>query len=236
MQDINPETDDQELKTKDGEEAKAEPSADSDAESVLEDFEKTPLDGVNFLVELENKATEFENKWRRAMAETENVRRRAERERRDGVKYGAANFAKAMLSVLDNLHRALGSVSEQDRAENEALSALWAGVQMTEREMMSAFERFGVKPVETQGQKLNPHLHEAMFEVSDPNQPVGTVIQVIQLGYMFHDRLLRAAKVGVTKDGPKEAAIESAPSETKPAATAYEKSSAGKGGELDTEL
>ncbi|MEO5336574.1 MAG: nucleotide exchange factor GrpE [Magnetospirillum sp. WYHS-4] len=157
------------------------------------------------LAELEAKVADLDDKWRRSLAEAENVRRRAERDKQDAAKYGTAGFAKEMLSVADNLARALASVDEAARAAHEGLANLWTGIEMTQRDMLNAFERLGVKPVAAEGQRLNPHVHEAMMELDNPNVPAGTVLHVAQTGYILHDRLLRPAKVVVSKGGPKEA-------------------------------
>jgi molecular chaperone GrpE len=141
----------------------------------------------------------------RAMAEVENVRRRLEREKQDATKFAIANFAKAVLPVADNLERALQSAPEDARAQNESLKNLCIGLEMTQNELRAAMERNGVKPIEALGKKLDPNLHQAMFEVEDPNIVAGTVVQVIQSGYTLHERLLRPAMVGVAKGGPKEA-------------------------------
>ncbi len=193
---------------------------------------------------LKTEVAELEDKWRRALAEGENVRRRAERDKQDALKYGATNLAREILSVADNLRRALDSVSEEARAADETLSALWVGIEMTEREMLNAFERISVKPIEAEGQRLDPYLHEAMYEVENPDVPAGTIIHVVQVGYKLHDRLLRPAKVGVARGGPKDVAApagEAKPdtaetAEKKDKAQAYDKKGEGKGGKLDQEL
>lgn len=217
-----------------------------EAEVDGEDDSKAGPDDAERIVELEEKVSELEDKWRRALAEGENVRRRAERDRQDATKYGATNFAREMLGVSDNLRRALDSVSQEARAADEVLETLWTGVEMTEREMLNAFDKLGIKPIEAEGQKLDPHLHEAMYEIPNTDVPAGTVLQVVQAGYVIHDRLLRPAKVGVSKGGPKEAPkpagdeAEGKPdteaAEKKEKASAYDKSEGGKGGKLDAEL
>ena len=103
-----------------------------------------------------------------------------------------------MLRVADNLSRARESVSEEDRSLNEALDTVVSGVEMTEREMLNDFERVGIKPIEALGQRYDHNLHEAMFDVEDTTRPVGTIIQVLERGYMLGERLLRPAKVGVS--------------------------------------
>lgn len=134
----------------------------------------------------------------RALAETENVRRRAERERSDAARFGAANFAKDLLNVADNLRRALESVPEGERGD-ELMRNLLQGVAATERELLAAFERHGVRRIDPVGERFDHNLHQAMFEVENTGRPAGTVVQVLQPGYVMHDRLLRPALVGVAK-------------------------------------
>lgn len=198
--------------------------------------------------ELQAEVADLRDKLLRALAETENVRRRAARDRQDAAKYGIAGFAREMLSVADNLRRALEHVDTGVRNENEAIESLASGVEMTERAMLAALERFGVKPIEALGTKFDHNLHEAMFEIEDPSQPTGTVVQELEKGYVLEDRLLRPSRVGVSKGGPaangngkKAEPAEDAPSGKGPR-TAYEKQSdaqsdsSGKGGQFDEKL
>ncbi len=166
----------------------------------------------------------------RGLAEVENVRRRFEREKQDNSKYAIANFAKSVLPVADNLERALASVSLEARAKDTGLENLCVGLELTHNELKAANEKFGIKPIEALGKRLDPNLHQAMFEVEDASVPVGTVVQVIQPGYVIHDRLLRPAMVGVAKGGPKEA-----PANENPAAGAQDKPDQ-PGTRIDTEL
>jgi molecular chaperone GrpE len=154
---------------------------------------------------LEGEVASLKDQLLRAMAETENVRRRAQREREDGAKYAAAAVVKDLLGVGDNLQRALESVPEELAAENEQVANLRLGVEMTRKELLSVFERHNIRTIDPLGEKLDPHLHEAMFEMEDPDKPAGTVVQVIQVGYRLHDRLLRPARVGISKGGAKAA-------------------------------
>jgi molecular chaperone GrpE len=154
------------------------------------------------LLKAEN--AELKDKFLRLAAEMDNLRRRTEREVKDAKTYAAAAFARDMLSVSDNLRRALEAVPAEARAAAEAgLVALVEGVEMTERAMLSALERHGVKKIEPAGQKFDPNFHQAMFEVPNPEIPNNTVIQVVQDGYVIGDRVLRPAMVGVSKGGPK---------------------------------
>ena len=172
------------------------------------------------VVLLEAEVASLKDQLLRAMAETENVRRRAQREREDSVKYASAPVIKDMLAVADNLQRALESVPEDLVAENEQVKNLRLGVEMTQKELQSVFERHGIRTIEPLGERLDPHLHEALYEVEDPAKPAGTVVQVIQSGYRLHERLLRAARVGISKGGPKAgaAAAEPANGEVQPGA------------------
>lgn len=165
-----------------------------------------PIGGPNDRVsELEAQVAELKDQLLRALAETENVRRRSQRDRSDLQKFAAAPVVKDLLGVADNLARALESVKPEALAEDGALQSLVEGVQMTQRELAQVLERHHIVEIEALGQKMDPHVHEAMFEVPDPSQPTGTVVQVVQPGYMLHDRLLRPARVGVAKGGPAQA-------------------------------
>ena len=141
----------------------------------------------------------------RALAETENVRRRAQRDREDAGKYAIAAFAKELVGVADNLRRAIGAIPAEALANDEALRNLAAGVELTERQLLSAFERFQLRRIEPLGEKFDSNLHQAMFELPAEGQPPGTVVQVLQPGYVLHDRLIRPAMVGVAKASPADA-------------------------------
>ena len=162
---------------------------------------------------LESEVADLKDQLLRALAETENVRRRTQREKADAAKYAAAPLLRDFLAVADNLSRAIGSVPEGAESEgaesgDERLATLLDGVKLTEKELNAVFERHNIVKLEPLGEALDPHRHEAMFEVPDPEQPSGTVVQVIQPGYLLHDRLLRPARVGVAKGGPAKAAGE----------------------------
>ena len=178
--------------------------------------EPEPPEEVDREAELEAEAADLRDKLLRALAETENVRRRAGRDREDAFKYAVTNFARELLAVADNLRRAVDSVPADLRAGNEAVENLMVGVEMTEKAMLDAFDRCGIKPIEALGQRFDHNLHEALFELEDKEQPAGTVVQVIEAGFVLHDRLLRPAKVGVSKGGPKAEAEAEAPEESTP--------------------
>jgi molecular chaperone GrpE len=138
------------------------------------------------------------------MAEVENIRRRAQREREDAVKYAATNVARDLLSTADNLRRALSSVNEAQLAD-ESTKSLLTGVAATERELLAAFEKNGIKRLDPKGERFDHNFHQAIFEVENTGKPAGTVVEVLQPGYVLHDRLLRPAMVGVAKGGPASA-------------------------------
>ena len=140
----------------------------------------------------------------RTLAEMENLRRRTEREAADARTYAVTNFARDILNSADNIRRALDSVPADARQSAEgAFKGLIEGIELTERDLGKTLERHGVKVVDPKGQKFDPNRHQAMFEVPDPQVPNGTVVQVVQTGYVIGDRTLRPALVGVSKGGPK---------------------------------
>ncbi|MBN8920510.1 MAG: nucleotide exchange factor GrpE [Rhizobiales bacterium] len=158
-------------------------------------------------------SAEFRDRWLRALAEMENLRRRTEREIADARSYGIAGFARDMVAAADNMRRALSAVPAELRESADAgLKALIEGVELTERELAKALGKHGVKQLEPKGQKFDPNFHQAMFEVPDATVPNGTVVQVVQDGYTIGDRVLRPALVGVAKGGPKATIATTGPS------------------------
>ncbi len=155
---------------------------------------------------LEREHAEMKDRLLRTLAEMENLRKRTEREVADARLYGAANFARDILGVADNMRRALDAVTPELRASAESsVKALIDGVELTERELLKALEKNGMQQFSPQGAKFDPNLHQAMFEVPDATVPAGSVVQVMQPGYMIGERVLRPALVGVSKGGPKAA-------------------------------
>jgi molecular chaperone GrpE len=153
---------------------------------------------------LEAEKADLKDKLLRALADMENVRRRTARELADARIYAVTNFARDMLTVADNLRRALDSVPGEARKDADGpLKALIEGIDVTERDLLKTLERHGVRRLDPEGQKFDPHLHQAMFEVPRPDVPNGTVVQVMQSGYVIGERVLRPALVGVAKGGPK---------------------------------
>ena len=158
------------------------------------------LGGDEARPELAAENAELKDRLLRAMAETENVRRRAERERTEAAQYGLTNFARDVVGVADNLRRALDSMGPDARGQiDEATRALIEGVEMTERELLNVLERHKIRTIDPKGERFDPNFHQAMFEVEQPDAAPGTVVQVIQTGYVIGDRLLRPALVGVAK-------------------------------------
>jgi molecular chaperone GrpE len=163
--------------------------------------------GGDELAELAQKNAELNDRMLRLAAEMENVRKRAERELADTRTYAIAAFARDMLTATDSLSRALMMLPAEARETADgALKSLIDGIELTEREMQRLLAKHGVKPIEAEGQKFDPHRHQAMFEVPDPSRPEGTVVQVVQAGFSIGDRVLRPAMVGVAKGGPKAGA------------------------------
>ena len=154
------------------------------------------------------RANELNDKLLRAVAELENYRRRAEKERQDTAKFAIAGFARDCLTVLDNLRRGLDSVSPEDRKGNPALAALAAGMELTERELIATLERHGIEKLDPLGAPFDYDRHQAMFEVDDKSRPAGTVVEVVQPGYLLNQRLLRPAMVGVAKGGAKPKTVQ----------------------------
>lgn len=150
---------------------------------------------------LDKSLAEANDKMLRALAEVENMRRRSERERQDTAKFSVSSFARDLLTVSDNLRRALNAIPTEQRENNEHLKTIFTGVEATERELLRVFESNGIKKIEPLNQKFDPNLHEVLFEVVTLDKPANTVVQVIEPGYMIHDRLLRPARVGVAKVG-----------------------------------
>jgi len=154
--------------------------------------------------ELRNELEEVRQHMLRALADAENVRRRAQKDVADARAYAITSFARDLLSVRDNFQRALQSAESVDpESLPPELKGLLEGVRMTERELGSVFERHGVTTIDPTGQRFDPNHHQAMFEVEDQTVPSGTVVQVMQTGSMIGERILRPAMVAVSKGGPK---------------------------------
>ncbi len=152
------------------------------------------------IAELEEELEKTKDRHLRALAEAENTRRRAQRDRDDGAKYAAVPLARDLLPVYDNLHRALKSATDEQRA---AASDLIAGLELVEREFLNAFNKHKIAAIEPElGDRFDVNQHQAMFEAPIPGTESGTIIEVISTGFLCHDRLVRAAMVGVAKAAP----------------------------------
>lgn len=155
---------------------------------------------------LETEILELKDKLLRAMADVENTRRRAAKENRDAHKFAMSSFARELLPVADNLRRALEAIPDEARQGlDEQFSNLLQGIEVTERELLNVFERYGIKPLTPLSEKFDPNFHQAMFEVPNPDVPHNSVAEVIAPGYMIGERVLRPAMVAVAKGGPQAA-------------------------------
>ena len=156
--------------------------------------------------ELEAAVNDLRDRLLRSHAEMENLRRRTEREVQDGRRYAITSFARDLLGVADNLRRALDAAAAGGAATDPILKALVEGVELTEKELLRSLEKNGVQKLEPKGEAFDPNFHQAIFEAPDPSVPNGTVVQVVQDGYVIGDRILRPAMVGVARGGPKPGA------------------------------
>jgi len=164
------------------------------------------IESIDPTAALRTENAELKDRVLRTVAEMENLRKRTEREINDTRSYAIAGFARDMLSATDALSRALTTLPAETRETGDATTkSLIEGIELAEREMQRLLAKHGVKPIEAQGEKFDPHVHQAMFEVPDPSQPEGTVVQVVQPGFLIGDRVLRPAMVGVAKGGPSHA-------------------------------
>lgn len=172
----------------------AAPGAEAPAEAPAIDARDLEI------AQLKDEAAALKDRVLRTAADMENLRKRAEREKAEATLYAATNFARDLLSVADNMNRALAAVPAAAREQaDEATRNLLAGVELTERELLKVFERYNIRKVETVGAKFDPNMHQALFEVPTKDHPPGTVVQEMQSGFAIGDRCLRPAMVGVAK-------------------------------------
>ena len=183
----------------------ADESQASPAESAPETAQETGAEdaltlAMQALDQLRAENAELKDKVLRGLADYENLRKRAEREKAEATLYAATNFARDLLSVADNFSRAMTALGpDQKEGANDAVKSLLAGIEVTERELLQVFERYAIRRIEPLNEKFDPNLHQAMFEVPTADQPPGTVVQVVQPGYAIGERCLRPALVGVAK-------------------------------------
>lgn len=159
-------------------------------------------EGVSPLAALQAELADAKDKMLRALADAENTRKRAERMQMDTTKYAVSGFARDLLDVADNLRRAIDAVPAEQRAASEAVNNLLAGIEATERVMLAAFEKNGIRKISPTGGIFDPNHHEVMFEADVAGKKQGEIIQLVESGYMIADRLLRPARVGVAKGDP----------------------------------
>ncbi len=178
----------------------AESSEDENETLEKQDFsEAESVESVSREEELETQLSELKDQLLRTVADNENYRKRAEREREQIRKFGISNFAKELLSIADNLGRALDAAPKDDAANDEAIKNLLLGIKMTEQELQKVFENNNIRKINPLGEKFDYNFHQAMFEVEETEEEPGVVVQVLQLGYAIEDRILRPAMVGVSK-------------------------------------
>jgi len=183
------------------EEAGALPSEEN-AEFQPEPAQPTPEELIARLIA---EMADLKDQLLRAVAEGENIRRRAAKEKQDASKFAIASLARDLLAVPDTLDRAIASIPEEVRAQ-EGVTSLIEGMDLTQRQLLGIFERHGIKPIQPMGEKFDPNFHQAMFEAPDTGQPDGTIVQILQMGYVIGDRLLRPAMVGVAKGSSQNSA------------------------------
>lgn len=177
-----------------------EKAAEKDiAENVAETVANDAADDELELLKLENK--KLKEDFLRAYADAENTKRRCTQEIEKNNKYAISSFAKSLLSVADNLDRALKSIPEDKKDDCEHLKNLLTGVELTNNELMKVFDKFGIKKMDILNTKFDPNFHQVIQEVEDKEKPAGTVVAELQTGYMINDRILREAMVVVTKGG-----------------------------------
>jgi molecular chaperone GrpE len=180
--------------------AMTDPTARQTESAAAQAENPTAPEQADAVAEAKREATEFKDKLLRTLAEMENLRKRTEREVLDARLYGIAGFARDVLAVADNMHRALETIRPELRESTDAkVRALIEGVELTERELLKTLEKNGVKKFSPQGEKFDPNLHQAMYEVPTSDLPPGQVAEVIQAGYMIGERVLRPAMVAVSK-------------------------------------
>jgi molecular chaperone GrpE len=174
-------------------------SAEVDDQITSDVTEESNEDLSSSVKGLEEQVAGLKDQLLRSVAELDNYRKRSDREKDQMRKFGIANFAKELLSAADNLRRALDAGPSNLEGTDESVKNLIVGVELTEKELLSAFEKNGIRKIEPLGEKFDYNFHQAMFEVESSDQEAGTVVQVLQPGYAIEDRVLRAAMVGVSK-------------------------------------
>jgi molecular chaperone GrpE len=172
----------------------------TDEPTQLPDSENPHAAEFAVLQALQDEVASLKDQRLRALAEAENIRRRAEKEKNEASQYAVTKFARDMLGIADNFARALAAVPAEVRAAADPqVQAVLDGVEATDRQLLQTLERYGVKAVDTSDGKFDPNLHQAIAEVPGNGKPAGSIVDVVQSGYMIGDRLLRPAMVTVAK-------------------------------------
>ncbi len=174
---------------------------DSSAKAQAPEAEQASKAILQAVADLKAENADLRDKNLRIVAEMENFRRRAERDKAEGMKYAASEFGRDIISVADNLRRAIEAVSKDTVEQNPAVKTLLEGIEATERELFKTFERNGITRFDPLGEKFDPHNHEAVVKVDVPNVPADVIVQVLQAGYKIADRVLRPATVILAKGG-----------------------------------
>jgi len=190
--------------------ASAEKSGGDPSRDAPKEGERTVHDVI---AALQAEVADYKDKWIRAHAEIENVRRRLEKEKEETAKYAITRLARDIVNVGDNFQRAVAAVPAGAAEQDSALKSLVEGVMMTEREFLNVLERFGIKRIDPANEPFNPHMHQAVMEMERPDVATGTVVQVFQAGYSIEERVLRPAMVAVSRGGPKPGAAPTAGAE-----------------------
>ena len=159
----------------------------------------TPISDEDIILKLNEEISDLKDQRLRAIAELENFRKRAEKDQSDALKYGVTNFAKEIVNIKDNIERAQSSISDEVKT-NDAVKSVVEGLDLIAQATVSTFEKIGIKKVESINQKFDHNLHQAMMEIEKDEMEPGTIVQEILPGYTLHDRLLRPAMVGVSKN------------------------------------
>lgn len=185
-----------------------EPEQNSSAEQPSRNEQEIPASEVSadaaLLAEnarLKEEMNAIKDQALRALADADNTRKRAQRDAEESTKYAVTGMARDLVSVLENLHLASQSITAEARASNELLKNMGEGVDMVLRELLGVFERNGIRRIDPMGEKFDHNFHQAVMQIENADHPPGTILQVLQAGYVIHDRLLRPAMVSVSKQG-----------------------------------
>lgn len=189
----------------------ATPAAPQQAQPAAEPASEGERSVHDVIAALQAESADFRDKWLRAHAEIDNVRKRLEKEKEDTAKYAVTKLARDIVNVADNFQRAIAAVPAGAAEQDDALKSFLEGVMMTEREFLNVLERYGIRRIHPANEPFNPHMHQAVMEMERADVVAGTVVQVFQSGYMIEERVLRPAMVAVSKGGPKVAAPQPAP-------------------------